>query len=189
MAVRAVIGLGSNLGDRESHLAQAISALTELGDFVAASPFYETAPVGGPDQGPYLNAAVAIETNLAARALLDECLRIELEHGRERRERWGPRTLDLDILLYGNETIDEDGLKVPHPRIHERRFVLEPLLAVWPEATMPDGTPVADFLPGVADQAVRVMVPHRQRALSVAAVAFTAAAALGLWWLVDWVVG
>ena len=189
MPVRAVIGLGSNLGDRETHLAQAISALTELGDFVAASPYYETAPVGGPEQGPYLNGAVAIETNLSARALLDECLRIELAHGRERRERWGPRTLDLDIPLFGTETIDEAGLKVPHPRLHERRFVLEPLLAVWPEATMPDGTPVADFLPGVADQEVQVMAPARQRALSIVAVSFTVAAALALWWLVDWVVG
>ncbi len=189
MAVRAVIGLGSNLGDRESHLTQAVAALTVLGDFVAASPFYETAPVGGPDQGPYLNAAVAIETNLSARALLDECLRIEAEHGRERRERWGPRTLDLDILLYGSESIDEEGLKVPHPRLYERRFVLEPLLAVWPDATMPGGTPVADFLPAVADQEVRVLVPARQRALAIAAVGFTAVAALGLWWLVDWLIG
>lgn len=189
MAVRAVIGLGSNIGDRASHLSGAVAALTELGDFVAASPFYETAPVGGPDQGPYLNAAVAIDTNLSARALLDECLRIESEHGRERRERWGPRTLDIDILLFGAETIDEDGLKVPHPRLHERRFVIEPLLAVWPEATMPDGTPVADFLPDVMNQEVRVVAPARQRALAVAAIGFTAAAALGLWWLVDWVVG
>lgn len=189
MAVRAAIGLGSNLGDRETHLAGAIAALTDLGDLVAASPYYETAPVGGPDQGPYLNAAVAIETNLSARALLEECLRIELEHGRQRRERWGPRTLDLDILLYGRQTIDEGGLKVPHPRLHERRFVLEPLLAVWPDATMPDGTPVADFLPGVADQEVKVVTPARQRAVAIAAVGFTAAAAVALWWLVDWVVG
>jgi 2-amino-4-hydroxy-6-hydroxymethyldihydropteridine diphosphokinase len=189
MAVRVVIGLGSNLEDRESHLAQAILALGELGDFVAASTFYETAPIGGPDQGPYLNAAVAIDTNLSARAVLERCLEIEAEHGRERRERWGPRTLDLDILLYGHEVIDEDGLKVPHPRLHERRFALEPLLAVWPQATMPDGTPVADLLRGVSDQDVRAIVPTRQRALSVAAVAFTAVAALALWWLVDWVVG
>lgn len=189
MTVRAAIGLGSNLGDRESTLTSAIAALSELGDLVAVSPFYETAPVGGPDQGAYLNAAVAIETNLAPRALLDECLRIELQHGRERRERWGPRTLDLDILMYGNKTIDEDGLKVPHPRIHERRFVLEPLLAVWPEATMPDGTAVAEFLPGVADQEVREIVPTAQRALAISAVAFAALTALGLWWLVDWLVG
>jgi len=189
MTVRAAIGLGSNLGSRESNLTSAIAALSELGDLVAASRFYETAPVGGPDQGAYLNAAVAIETNLAPRALLDECLRIELEHGRKRRQRWGPRTLDLDILLYGNNTIDEDGLKVPHPRMYERRFVLEPLLAVWPGATMPDGTAVADFLPSVADQEVREIVPPAPRALAVSAVAFTALAALGLWWLVDWLVG
>ena len=189
MTVRAAIGLGSNLGDRESHLGRAIAALAEVGDLIAVSPYYESAPVGGPEQGPYLNAVVTIETNLSPRALLDQCLRIELAQGRERRERWGPRTLDLDILLYGNETIDEEGLMVPHPRLHERRFVLEPLLAVWPQSTMPDGTPVADFLLAVADQEVREIIPARQRALSVAAVAFTAVAALGLWWLVDWVVG
>lgn len=189
MAVRAVIGLGSNLGDRAAYLGQAVLALAELGDFVAASTFYETAPVGGPEQEPYLNAAVAIDTNLSARALLDACLRIEADHGRERRERWGPRTLDLDILLYGTESIDQEGLKVPHPRLHERRFVLEPLLAVWPDATMPDGTPVADYLPGVADQEVRAIVPTSQRAISIAAIGFTAAAAVGFWWLVDWMVG
>jgi 2-amino-4-hydroxy-6-hydroxymethyldihydropteridine diphosphokinase len=189
MAVRAVIGLGSNLGAREDHLGRAMGALAELGDLVAASTFYETAPVGGPNQGPYLNAAIAIETNLSARALLDECLRIELEHGRERLERWGPRTLDLDILLYGDQTIDEDGLTVPHPRLHQRRFALEPLLAVWRDATLPDGTPLADFLPGVADQDVRPVVPNRQRAIPIAAVVFTAAAALAIWWLVDWAVG
>jgi len=189
MAVRVVIGLGSNLGDRESHLTHAILALSELGDVVAASAFYETAPVRGPDQGPYLNAAVAIDTNLSARAVLERCLEIEAERGRERRERWGPRTLDLDILLYGQEVIDEDGLRLPHPRLHERRFALEPLLAVWPQATLPDGTAVADLLPGVSDQDVRAIVPTRQRALSLAAVVFSAVAALGLWWLVDWVVG
>ncbi len=189
MAVRVVIGLGSNLGDRETHLTAAIRDLGRLGELVAASAFYETAPVGGPEQGPYLNAAVALDTDLSARAVLDECLRIESAHGRERRQRWGPRTLDLDILLYGTETINEEGLKVPHPRLHERRFVLEPLLAVWPQAKMPDGTPVATFLPAVADQKVRELVPAGQRALTLAAIAFTAAAAVGLWWLVDWLIG
>jgi 2-amino-4-hydroxy-6-hydroxymethyldihydropteridine diphosphokinase len=189
MAVRAVIGLGSNLGDRESHLTQAISALRDHGEVMATSSFYETAPVGGPDQGPYLNAVVAIETSLTARALLAECLRIEAAHGRKRGERWGPRTLDLDILLFGVDTIDEDGLKVPHPRLRERRFVLEPLLEAWPQATMPDGTPVASFLPGVADQEVRAVVTTHPRSLTIAAIGFTAGAALAFWWLVDWLVG
>jgi 2-amino-4-hydroxy-6-hydroxymethyldihydropteridine diphosphokinase len=118
------------------------------------SSIYETAPVGGPDQGAYLNAVVVVETDLEPRRLLDVMLDVESRMGRVRRERWGPRTIDLDLLLYGGSAVDEPGLTVPHSRLTERRFALEPLLEVWPEATLPDGRPLADFLEAVADQEV-----------------------------------
>jgi len=138
--VSACIALGSNLGDREAHLAAAIAALRcEPGvEVVAVSPVYETDPVGPPPQGPYLNAAVRVKTGLAPRELLDCLLRIEVAEGRRRsRERNAARTLDLDLLLYGDERIDEPGLVVPHPRLHERAFVLEPLCDVAAERVHP----------------------------------------------------
>lgn len=190
MAVRAAVGLGSNLDDRARHIAEAIGSLSRLGNLVATSALYETAPIGGPEQGPYLNAVAVIETNLSAPQLLDECLRIEREHGRERLERWGPRTLDLDIVLFGAESIDEEGLTVPHPRLGERRFVLEPLVEAWPDAALPDGTAVADLLPGVADQAVRRMQgPIPSRSFTAAAFAVTLVGALAIWWIFDWLIG
>jgi 2-amino-4-hydroxy-6-hydroxymethyldihydropteridine diphosphokinase len=120
-----------------------VTGLARLGETAAVSPLYETEPVGGPRQGPYLNAVVLLDTPLGARELLDGCLALEQERGRERRERWGPRTLDIDLLLYDGFTIDEPGLRVPHPRLTDRSFVVVPLLDVWPEATLPDGTVVA----------------------------------------------
>jgi 2-amino-4-hydroxy-6-hydroxymethyldihydropteridine diphosphokinase len=129
--VRAYIGLGSNLGDRKGTLLAAIERLAATpGVTVAAvSSFRETDPVGAiVDQPRFLNGAVALETTLPARALLDVLLAIEAELGRTREgPAGGPRTLDLDLLLYGDEAIDEPGLQVPHPRLHERAFVLEPL--------------------------------------------------------------
>ena len=187
MAVRAAIGLGSNLGDRSRHIAEAISALADLGRPVAVSGLYETAPVGGPEQGPYLNAVAVIDTDLTAEQLLEACLEIERDHGRERRERWGPRTLDLDILLFGDEVHDQEGLTVPHPRLAERRFVLEPLVDAWPDATFPDGSRLAPLLADVADQQVRrVQGPMPPRSFTAAAIGVTIAGALALWWLVDW---
>jgi 2-amino-4-hydroxy-6-hydroxymethyldihydropteridine diphosphokinase len=151
---RAAVGLGSNLGDRRSHIDAALSAIARLGRLVAVSSIYETAPVGGPEQGPYLNAVAVIDTDLAPIALLT-CLRhVEQQQGRERRERWGPRTLDLDVLLYGHETVAMQGLTVPHPRMGERRFVLEPLVEAWPDAELPDGTAVGSLLDAVSDQDV-----------------------------------
>jgi len=186
---RAAIGLGSNLGDRARHIAEAIGALSELGDLVAASALYETAPVGGPEQGPYLNAVAVLDTNLSARELLEACLRIEQVHGRERRERWGPRTLDLDVVLYGSDIVDEPGLTVPHPEIANRRFVLEPLTQAWPDAVLPDGTAVSSLLPAVADQAVhRLQGPIPSRTFSGAAIVVTIVGALVIWWLFDWLV-
>ncbi len=129
--MRAYVGLGANLGDREAALRGAVERLAaEPGvDVVAVSSFRETDPVGAVlDQPRFLNGAVALETSLPARALLDLLLHIEAEFGRRREgPPGGPRTLDLDLLLYGDERIDEPGLSVPHPRLYERAFVLEPL--------------------------------------------------------------
>jgi 2-amino-4-hydroxy-6-hydroxymethyldihydropteridine diphosphokinase len=149
---RAAIGLGSNLGDRRAHLSAAVRRLEAAGEVVAVSSLYETAPMGGPAQGPFLNAVAVVETALTPRALLDLCLAVEREAGRRRLVRWGPRSLDLDLLLYGTTVVDEPGLRVPHPRLAERRFVLEPLAEAWAGAALPDGTPVAGFLAGVTDQ-------------------------------------
>jgi 2-amino-4-hydroxy-6-hydroxymethyldihydropteridine diphosphokinase len=184
---RAAIGLGSNLGDRARHIAAAVGALSETGTLVRASSLYETAPIGGIQQGPYLNAVVVIDSELSARELLDRCQEIEQAAGRERLERWGPRTLDLDLLLYGSERIDEDGLTVPHPRMIERRFVLDPLLEAWPDASLPDGTELATFADSVADQRVRkleALVPNRMAAFAL--FALVALGALCTWWLGDW---
>jgi 2-amino-4-hydroxy-6-hydroxymethyldihydropteridine diphosphokinase len=130
----AYVGVGSNLGDREATIRAAVDALPGV---VAVSSLRETDPVGVTDQPAFLNGAVALETELSPRELLERLLAIERELGRERRERWGPRTIDLDLLLYGRETVDEPGLKVPHPRLHQRRFVLEPLAELDPELAVP----------------------------------------------------
>ena len=133
--VRAFVALGSNLGERAAALVGAREALDARDDtrVVAASRLWETAPVGPPGQGPYLNAVLAIETTLGPRALLDRLFEIERRAGRDRAAastRWGPRVLDLDLLIHADERIDEPGLQVPHPRLHERRFVLEPLCEI-----------------------------------------------------------
>ena len=130
MAHRAFLGLGSNLGDRLGHLRRAVAAIP---DVVAVSPVYETEPVGGPPQGPYLNLVVELRTTLHARRLLQECHRLEAAAGRRRTVRFGPRTLDVDVLLVGAERVDEPDLVVPHPRLWERRFVLAPLADLAPE--------------------------------------------------------
>ncbi|MBN2113531.1 MAG: 2-amino-4-hydroxy-6-hydroxymethyldihydropteridine diphosphokinase [Acidimicrobiia bacterium] len=154
---RAAIGLGSNLGDRRGRLARAVPRLAEAGSPVAVSSLYETAPIGGPMQGAFLNAVVVLDTDLRPRPLLARCLAIEREAGRRRRLRWGPRSLDLDLLLYGRETVDEPGLQVPHPRLTARRFALEPLAEAWPQAVLPDETPVSSLLQAVSDQVVAVV--------------------------------
>lgn len=123
--MRAYLGLGSNLGDRRAHLRAAVAALP---DVVAVSPVYETDPVGGsPGQGPYLNLVVALETDRSPRDLLDLAHSLEDAAGRVRKERDGPRTLDVDVLLVGDLCVDEPDLVVPHPRMWQRRFVLAPL--------------------------------------------------------------
>ena len=122
--------MGSNLGDRRAVLAAAVAALD---DVVAVSPVYETDPVGGPTQGPYLNIVVELETGCGARELLRAALALEVDAGRERRVRWGPRTLDVDVLWVDGETVDEPDLRVPHPRMHERGFVMVPLADLAPD--------------------------------------------------------
>jgi 2-amino-4-hydroxy-6-hydroxymethyldihydropteridine diphosphokinase len=139
----AYVGLGANLGDREQTIRAAVA---ELPDVVAVSPLRETDPVGVTDQPRFLNGVAALETELAPRELLDILLAVERRLGRERRERWGPRTIDLDLLLYGDAVIDEDGLKIPHPRLHERRFVLEPLADLAPQLVVPGLGGVEDLL-------------------------------------------
>jgi 2-amino-4-hydroxy-6-hydroxymethyldihydropteridine diphosphokinase len=136
---KAFVGIGSNLGDREAHLRSAIELLgAEQGiAVVAVSQVRETEPVGPVEQGPFLNGAVLISTELTPRELLDRLLDVEQRLGRVRNERFGPRTIDLDLLVYGDETIDEPGLTVPHPRLHERRFALEPLADLAPDLVLP----------------------------------------------------
>jgi 2-amino-4-hydroxy-6-hydroxymethyldihydropteridine diphosphokinase len=137
--VEACVALGSNLGDREAHLGAALAALRADPEIrvLAVSALYETDPVGPPPQGPYLNAVVRLCTTLAARALLARLLGIEAARGRKRGERWSARSLDLDLLFYGALVIDEPGLRVPHPHLHERAFVLEPLCDVAPRLVHP----------------------------------------------------
>lgn len=120
---------------------------------VARSAIWETAPIG-PDQPDYLNAVIVLDTVLGPRPLLEACLGIERELGRERRERWGPRVIDLDLLLYGDAVVDAPGLTVPHPGMHERRFVLAPLAEAWPGVEIPGCGVVEYLLAGVSDQEV-----------------------------------
>ncbi len=131
---RAFIGLGSNLGDRRALLAAGVEGLAAAGDVVAVSPLYETDPVGGPaGQGPFLNLVVELLTADTPRRLLARCQALEVAARRVRAERWGPRTLDADVLYVEGESVDEDDLTVPHPRMWERRFVLAPLADLAPD--------------------------------------------------------
>jgi 2-amino-4-hydroxy-6-hydroxymethyldihydropteridine diphosphokinase len=143
----AYIGLGANLGDREENLRAALERLRGLGP-IRVSSFRETEPVGVTDQPFFLNAAAELETDLAPRELLARLLEIERELGRERaaETRWGPRPIDLDLLVYGHETVEEPGLTIPHPRLAERRFALEPLHELAPDLALPDGRRIKDLL-------------------------------------------
>jgi 2-amino-4-hydroxy-6-hydroxymethyldihydropteridine diphosphokinase len=141
---RAYLGIGSNLGDRARHLQGAVDGLgrTEGVAVVAVSPVYETAPVGGPPQPAFLNAVVAVDTLFGARGLLEVAQRLEADAKRVRTERFGPRTLDVDVLLVGDQEVSEPDLVVPHPRMHERAFVLVPLADLdprWEEAARAAG--------------------------------------------------
>lgn len=150
MKERAYVGLGSNLGDREGTLRAAVRVLVEEPaiEVVAVSTFRDTEPVGVVDQPRFLNAAVALETELPARGLLGLLLEVERRFGRVREGMppQGPRTLDLDLLVYGDSQIDEPGLRVPHPRLHERRFALEPLAELAPDLELPGHGVVSEIL-------------------------------------------
>ena len=156
--LEAALGLGGNIGDRRSFIEQ---ALTRLGQrpgirITSVSALYETEPWGKTDQPRFLNAAATILTTLAAPALLEACIAVERSLGRERGERWGPRTIDIDILLYGDARMEEPGLAIPHPRLTERVFVLAPLADVMPGAQI-GGRRIADWL-AQAGQAGLTMV-------------------------------
>jgi 2-amino-4-hydroxy-6-hydroxymethyldihydropteridine diphosphokinase len=149
MMQRAYIGLGSNLATPLLQLRSALNALSALpqSSVVAHSSFYISDPLGPADQPRYVNAVAALDTGLSPLALLDALQTIELEQGRTRKaERWGPRTLDLDILLFGNRQIDEPRLTVPHYHMHARAFVLYPLAEIAPELHLPDGRPISELL-------------------------------------------
>jgi 2-amino-4-hydroxy-6-hydroxymethyldihydropteridine diphosphokinase len=149
---RAFVGLGTNLGDREQTLRAALDLLGRRPGVRVrgVSAFRETAPVGYVDQPDFLNAAAEVETTLGARELLDELLGVERSLGRSRDgPRFGPRTIDLDLLLYGDAVVDEPGLTVPHPRLHERRFALEPLAELDPTLEVPGRGTVATLLAGL----------------------------------------
>jgi 2-amino-4-hydroxy-6-hydroxymethyldihydropteridine diphosphokinase len=156
---RAYLGLGSNIGDRAAHLQFGLDGLAaRAGPVAAISPVYETEPVGGPPQPDYLNAVVAVETGLSPRELLGVAKALEAEAGREPPGpdgRWGPRPLDIDVLMVGDERVDEPDLVVPHPRIHQRAFVLAPLADVAPELVV---APTAGWQ-GVRRVALQLRLP------------------------------
>lgn len=153
---RAYVALGANIGEPVKHLRAAVDDLDTLADtrVVARSSLYRSAPVGLLDQPDFINAVVAVDTKLAALELLRQLLAIEARHGRVRSVANAPRTLDLDLLLYGEVQMQDTELTLPHPRMHERAFVLLPLLEVAPDIALPALGPGRDFLPSVADQAI-----------------------------------
>jgi 2-amino-4-hydroxy-6-hydroxymethyldihydropteridine diphosphokinase len=150
-AARVVLALGSNLGDRLHNLQGALDALFDTSGlaFVAVSPVYETTPVGGPAQPDYLNAVVLAESWLPAPVILERCHAAEMAFGRIRGEVWGPRTLDVDFIVYGDEVSDDPELTLPHPRAHQRAFVLAPWLDVDPDGVIPGHGRVAALLKAV----------------------------------------
>lgn len=154
--IRAYIALGANLGDPVATVNEAIDALVALKGsvFIAFSSLYRTAPVGLRNQPDFINAVVAVDTHLEPQALLDELLAIEARFGRERSVRNAPRTLDLDLLIHGDTICNLPGLTLPHPRMHERAFVLAPLVEIAPDIIIPGGTRAADLLAACRDQRV-----------------------------------
>lgn len=154
---RYAIGLGSNVGDRWRHLVDAIAELDRRLGGVKVSGLYESEPVGGPDQAPYLNAVAVVDADLEPHDLLDVLQEVERAHGRERSVKWGPRTLDLDIVASDGSPIASPRLTVPHPRADEREFVLRPLSDVWPDALVADRLEAAAALGAVAGQGVDLL--------------------------------
>lgn len=161
MMTDAFIGLGSNLREPAVQLARAVSGLAALPKtvLVAQSPFYASRPVGPQDQPDFVNGAVWLSTALPPHQLLDELQAIEQAHGRERLRHWGPRTLDLDILLYGDQVLDDDRLTVPHRELTNRDFALQPLLDLKANLVLPDGTAVAKLRSQCPDNSLRKLPP------------------------------
>lgn len=161
MNVLATVGLGANLNDPAAQVEYALAELDRLPGtrLVARSALYASAPVGYVDQPDFVNAVAQVETALAPRALLAALLDIEHRHGRERSFRNAPRTLDLDLLLYGDARFHEDGLSLPHPRMHQRAFVLLPLVEIAPGTRIPGAGRAVDHLAACADQSVMPLPP------------------------------
>ncbi len=148
----AFIGLGSNLGDRIGSIQKAIGEISKLGDISALSSLYETEPVGVEDQPDFINCVIKLEANLSPYDLLVSLQSVEKKLGRERREKWEPRTIDLDIIFYNNLVIETPSLIIPHPRAHLRRFVLEPLCEIAPDFIHPTlNITVSKILEGLVD--------------------------------------
>ena len=154
---RVTIAMGSNLGHRLEHLQGGLDALFDAPGLalVAVSPVYQTVPVGGPQQPDYLNAVLIASTTLPAHAVLERCHGVEAVFGRVREETWGPRTLDLDIIAYGDVVSDDPELTLPHPRAHERAFVLAPWNDIDPDAEIPGWGPVPDLLAKIGPADIR----------------------------------
>ncbi len=162
-AQRVYIGLGSNLKHPQAQVNAAIEALSRLPEstFVAHSPWYRSKAIGPGDQPDYINGVAALETTLSPEQLLSALHQIESSQGRIRRERWAARTLDLDILLYGNQIVATDRLQIPHPRVHERNFVLYPLADLAPALIFPDGRSLADLLATCSDNGIEAIAANQ----------------------------
>lgn len=161
-AVTAFIALGSNIDGPEQQIGRGLSEIGALPQsrLARVSSLYRSAPVGYRNQPDFINAVAAVETTLAPRALLDQLLAIERAHGRVREFPNAPRTLDLDIILYGVSALQEPGLAIPHPRMHERAFVIVPLVEIAPDATVPGRGRASDLLAGVDAASVARLAPH-----------------------------
>lgn len=161
IVTRAYLSLGSNIGDRLAHLVAAVRAIGETERIAALSPIYETAPLGPdgrvvPDQDAFLNCVVAIETSATPSELRARTVAIEEAMGRDRRVRWRPRPIDIDIILFGDARVDQPSLVIPHARMHERAFVVRPLLDLDPTVEAPGVGPLAPLLAALDDQEVRL---------------------------------
>ncbi|MGA7730901.1 MAG: 2-amino-4-hydroxy-6-hydroxymethyldihydropteridine diphosphokinase [Chloroflexia bacterium] len=164
--VKAYLGLGSNMGDPRAQLKAAIAAIGRLPstDVLRASPLYGSKAWGKTDQPDFLNMALEIETNMPPHTLLKHCKRIEAEQGRVPGEHWGPRPIDIDILLYGGRTVSTASLVVPHPRMWERAFVLRPLADLRPDLRAPNGAPITTYLES-ADIAAQGVWPAQEQSI------------------------
>ncbi len=171
MSEQVFVGLGSNLGDRQSFIERAIALLeaTPGIELLALASLYETEPVGYKDQPMFLNTVVEIRSYLSAQKLLARLKEIERQLGRKKRERWGPREIDLDLLLYGEQIIEDSELKIPHPELHRRRFVLVPLVEIAPEVIHPKlGQSLAELLAQLTEEkGVRVLRRDQRKRLAL----------------------